>query len=88
MSLASVHMPADVYYACTLHALSVEEEEVMGLLIGKVNYLKNFKIMKNKNLYWFCCTAFKKYFYQSIYPMVLIPNRYDCDENWSDIFLV
>ncbi|EEB13628.1 COP9 signalosome complex subunit 5A, putative [Pediculus humanus corporis] len=35
MSLASVHMPADVYYACTLHALSVEEEEVMGLLIGK-----------------------------------------------------
>ena len=43
-------MPADVYYACTLHALSVEEEEVMGLLIGKVNYLKNFKIMKNKNL--------------------------------------
>ena len=31
-----VHMPTDVYYACTLHALSVEEEEVMGLLIGKV----------------------------------------------------
>ncbi|KAK6618951.1 hypothetical protein RUM44_003332 [Polyplax serrata] len=35
MSLCAVHLPADVYYACTLHALSVEEEEVMGLLIGK-----------------------------------------------------
>lgn len=40
MSLSCVHMPTDVYYACTLHAKSVEEEEVMGLLIGKVNYKK------------------------------------------------
>lgn len=36
MPLSAVYMPADVYYACSVHALSFEGEEIMGLLIGKV----------------------------------------------------
>jgi len=36
MALKSVHMPPEVYYACTLHALTVESEEIVGLLLGQV----------------------------------------------------
>ena len=34
----SVELTADAYLVCLTHALSTEKEEVMGLLLGEVNY--------------------------------------------------
>ena len=35
----TVKIEADAYMVCLTHALSTEREEVMGLLIGEVQYL-------------------------------------------------
>lgn len=42
--LQCVHMNADVYKVCLQHALSTEKEEVMGLLIGEIDELKEAHI--------------------------------------------
>uniref|UniRef100_A0A2P2KPD7 Uncharacterized protein MANES_04G116500 n=2 Tax=Rhizophora mucronata TaxID=61149 RepID=A0A2P2KPD7_RHIMU len=41
MSLTSVKMSEDVWLTCLTHALSTETEEIMGLLLGDIEYLKN-----------------------------------------------
>ena len=39
MAVDTVKIEADAYMVCLTHALSTEREEVMGLLIGEVQYL-------------------------------------------------
>ncbi|KAJ8755811.1 hypothetical protein K2173_024356 [Erythroxylum novogranatense] len=41
MSLTSVKMSEDVWLTCLTHALSTETEEIMGLLLGDIEYSKN-----------------------------------------------
>ncbi|XP_034695956.1 uncharacterized protein LOC117922065 [Vitis riparia] len=41
MSLTCVKMSEDVWLTCTTHALSTETEEIMGLLLGDIEYSKN-----------------------------------------------
>ncbi|KAJ9190071.1 hypothetical protein P3X46_001305 [Hevea brasiliensis] len=41
MSLTSVKMSDDVWLTCLTHALSTETEEIMGLLLGDIEYSKN-----------------------------------------------
>merc|ERR1712168_489979 len=36
MTVDAVHLSADAYFVCLTHALSTENEEIMGLLIGEV----------------------------------------------------
>ncbi|GAA0172561.1 translation initiation factor [Lithospermum erythrorhizon] len=43
MSLTSVKMAEEVWLACLTHALSTETEEIMGLLLGDVQYTENGK---------------------------------------------
>ena len=61
MAVDSVKIEADAYMVCLTHALSTEREEVMGLLIGEVQYLftrfiwKIFRvILKVEPVYHFC----------------------------------
>lgn len=46
MAVDSVKIEADAYMVCLTHALSTEREEVMGLLIGEVEYLFTLFIWK------------------------------------------
>ena len=39
MAVDTVKIEADAYMVCLTHALSTEREEVIGLLIGEVQYL-------------------------------------------------
>nr|AAL91643.1 AT3g06820/F3E22_4 [Arabidopsis thaliana]AAN31094.1 At3g06820/F3E22_4 [Arabidopsis thaliana] len=41
MSLTCVNMSEDVWLTCLTHALSTETEEIMGLLLGDIEYSKN-----------------------------------------------
>lgn len=41
MALACVNMSEDVWLTCLTHALSTETEEIMGLLLGDIQYSKN-----------------------------------------------
>ncbi|XP_010254341.1 PREDICTED: uncharacterized protein LOC104595340 [Nelumbo nucifera] len=41
MSLTCVKMSEDVWLTCLTHALSTETEEIMGLLLGDIQYLNN-----------------------------------------------
>ncbi|XP_010537982.1 PREDICTED: lys-63-specific deubiquitinase BRCC36 [Tarenaya hassleriana] len=41
MSLTCVKMSEDVWLTCLTHALSTETEEIMGLLLGDIEYSKN-----------------------------------------------
>ncbi|KAJ4958521.1 hypothetical protein NE237_025632 [Protea cynaroides] len=41
MSLTGVKMSEDVWLTCLNHALSTETEEIMGLLLGDIQYLNN-----------------------------------------------
>lgn len=41
MSLTCVKMSEDVWLTCVTHALSTETEEIMGLLLGDIQYSKN-----------------------------------------------
>ncbi|TXG69246.1 hypothetical protein EZV62_004181 [Acer yangbiense] len=41
MSLTSVKLSEDVWLTCLTHALSTETEEIMGLLLGDIEYSKN-----------------------------------------------
>ncbi|KAL5756349.1 hypothetical protein ACOSP7_020783 [Xanthoceras sorbifolium] len=41
MSLTSVKMSEDVWLTCLTHALSTETEEIMGLLLGDIEFSKN-----------------------------------------------
>ncbi|CAA7060735.1 unnamed protein product [Microthlaspi erraticum] len=41
MSLTRVNMSEDVWLTCLTHALSTETEEIMGLLLGDIEYSKN-----------------------------------------------
>ncbi|GFP93098.1 lys-63-specific deubiquitinase brcc36 [Phtheirospermum japonicum] len=41
MSLTSVKMSEEVWLTCLTHALSTETEEIMGLLLGDIQQLKN-----------------------------------------------
>ncbi|XP_044495298.1 COP9 signalosome complex subunit 5b isoform X2 [Mangifera indica] len=41
MSLTAVKMSEDVWLTCLTHALSTETEEIMGLLLGDIEYSKN-----------------------------------------------
>ncbi|GAV65982.1 JAB domain-containing protein [Cephalotus follicularis] len=41
MSLTCVKMSEDVWLTCMTHALSTETEEIMGLLLGDIQYSKN-----------------------------------------------
>ncbi|KAG9459683.1 hypothetical protein H6P81_004191 [Aristolochia fimbriata] len=41
MSLTSVKMSEDVWLTCLNHALTTETEEIMGLLLGDIQYLGN-----------------------------------------------
>lgn len=41
MSLTCVKMSEDVWLTCVTHALSTETEEIMGLLLGDIQYAKN-----------------------------------------------
>ncbi|KAI3982044.1 hypothetical protein MKX01_018950 [Papaver californicum] len=41
MSLTGVRMCEDVWLTCLTHALSTETEEIMGLLLGDIQYSKN-----------------------------------------------
>lgn len=41
MSLTGVKMSEDVWLTCLTHALSTETEEIMGLLLGDIEYSKN-----------------------------------------------
>ncbi|KAF8103046.1 hypothetical protein N665_0188s0007 [Sinapis alba] len=41
MALACVKMSEDVWLTCLTHALSTETEEIMGLLLGDIQYSKN-----------------------------------------------
>ncbi|CAH2035465.1 unnamed protein product, partial [Thlaspi arvense] len=41
MSLTCVNMTEDVWLTCLTHALSTETEEIMGLLLGDIEYSKN-----------------------------------------------
>ncbi|GAB4850096.1 hypothetical protein Ancab_029395 [Ancistrocladus abbreviatus] len=41
MSLTSVKMSDEVWYTCLTHALSTETEEIMGLLLGDIQYSKS-----------------------------------------------
>ncbi|KAM7253819.1 hypothetical protein ACFE04_031501 [Oxalis oulophora] len=41
MSLTSVKMCEEVWLTCMTHALSTEKEEIMGLLLGDIQYSKN-----------------------------------------------
>ncbi|KAJ4953103.1 hypothetical protein NE237_029935 [Protea cynaroides] len=41
MSLRCVKMSEDVWLTCLTHALSTETEEIMGLLLGDIQYLNN-----------------------------------------------
>lgn len=36
--LKKVHLASDVYSLCVQHALTTEKQEIMGLLIGDVNF--------------------------------------------------
>ncbi|GMH03640.1 hypothetical protein Nepgr_005479 [Nepenthes gracilis] len=40
MSLTSVKMSEEVWFTCLTHALSTETEEIMGLLLGDIQYSK------------------------------------------------
>ncbi|CAI0422493.1 unnamed protein product [Linum tenue] len=44
MSLTGVRMSEDVWLTCLTHALSTETEEIMGLLLGDIEYLKNGRV--------------------------------------------
>ncbi|CAN0887819.1 Lys-63-specific deubiquitinase BRCC36 [Linum grandiflorum] len=44
MSLTGVKMSEDVWLTCLTHALSTETEEIMGLLLGDIEYLKNGRV--------------------------------------------
>ncbi|CAN1278670.1 Lys-63-specific deubiquitinase BRCC36 [Linum perenne] len=44
MSLTSVKMSEDVWLTCLTHALSTETEEIMGLLLGDIEYSKNGRV--------------------------------------------
>ncbi|CAN7128922.1 unnamed protein product [Brassica rapa subsp. narinosa] len=41
MALTCVNMSEDVWLTCLTHALSTETEEIMGLLLGDIQYSKN-----------------------------------------------
>ncbi|XWS16427.1 hypothetical protein CRYUN_Cryun34aG0086400 [Craigia yunnanensis] len=41
MSLTCVKMSEDVWLTCLTHALSTETEEIMGLLLGDIEYSKD-----------------------------------------------
>jgi hypothetical protein len=36
-ALRKVHVQSDVYAVCTMHALTTEREEIMGLLLGDIS---------------------------------------------------
>ncbi|KAB5574156.1 hypothetical protein DKX38_001350 [Salix brachista] len=41
MSLTSVKMTEEVWLTCLTHALSTETEEIVGLLLGDIEYAKD-----------------------------------------------
>ncbi|CAK7356578.1 unnamed protein product [Dovyalis caffra] len=41
MSLTNVKMTEEVWFTCLTHALSTETEEILGLLLGDIEYAKN-----------------------------------------------
>eukprot|EP00897_Mesotaenium_endlicherianum_P008040 jgi/Mesen1/7264/ME000373S06337 len=45
MSLTGVEITPEVWLTCVTHALSTETEEVMGLLLGDVEYLENGSVV-------------------------------------------
>ena len=44
MPVNGVYLTADCYSVCLAHALTTEKEEIMGLLIGEVQF--------NKSAFW------------------------------------
>jgi len=44
MSLTCVNMSEDVWLTCLTHALSTETEEIMGLLLGDIEVIRNFSV--------------------------------------------
>lgn len=44
--VVKVEISADVYLVCLVQALSTEKEEVMGLLIGEVQFRPSTEVMQ------------------------------------------